>query len=84
MNFAALSSLSTIWNDFDGLSVAATHGSIWTYDRYVPVVFAGNRLKGRRVARQVTPYDIAATLSAKLKIPAPSGAVGEPLREVLD
>jgi hypothetical protein len=29
-------------NDFDGLVVAATHGSVWRYDRHVPVIFAGN------------------------------------------
>ncbi len=28
-------------NDFDGLTVASTHGSPWEYDTYVPVVFAG-------------------------------------------
>jgi hypothetical protein len=28
-------------NDFDGLTVASTHGSPWRYDSYVPVVFAG-------------------------------------------
>ena len=28
-------------NDFDGLTVASTHGSPWIYDTYVPIVFAG-------------------------------------------
>ncbi len=70
-------------NDFDGLVVAATHGSPWRYDRHVPIVFAGNRLKGRRVSRPVTPYDIAVTLANVLGISAPSGAIGEPLIEVV-
>jgi predicted AlkP superfamily pyrophosphatase or phosphodiesterase len=70
-------------NDFDGLTVAATHGSPWRYDRHVPIVFAGRRLKGQRVSRPVTPYDIAVTLSQILGIEAPSGAIGEPLAEVL-
>ncbi|WOJ94400.1 alkaline phosphatase family protein [Congregibacter variabilis] len=69
-------------NDFDGLVVAASHGSPWRYDRHVPVIFAGNRLKGKTVSRVVAPYDIAPTLSNKLGIEAPSGAVGEPLSEV--
>jgi predicted AlkP superfamily pyrophosphatase or phosphodiesterase len=69
-------------NDFDGLIVAATHGSPWRYDRHVPIVFAGNRIKGKRISRPVTPYDIAATLSNLLGIEAPSGSIGEPLREV--
>jgi hypothetical protein len=70
-------------NDFDGLVVAATHGSPWRYDRHVPIVFAGNRLKGRRVSRPVTPYDIAVTLANVLGMSAPSGAIGEPLIEVV-
>ncbi|MEE4190403.1 MAG: alkaline phosphatase family protein [Halieaceae bacterium] len=71
-------------NDFDGLSVAATHGSGWRYDQHVPVVFAGNGLKGRKIARPVTPYDIAVTLSSRLGAMPPSGAVGNVLAEVVD
>ncbi len=71
-------------NDFDGLEVAATHGSVWRYDRHVPVVFAGNGLKGRTISRPVTPYDIAPTLANKLAIEVPSGAIGEPLPEVTE
>ena len=68
--------------DFDGLSVAATHGSLWHYDRHVPVVFAGSNLKSARVSRAVTPYDIAATLANRLNVEAPSGSIGEVLPEV--
>ena len=71
-------------NDFDGLTVAATHGSPWRYDRHVPIAFAGNRIKGKRIGRPVTPYDISVTLSNLLDIEAPSGAIGEPLAEVAD
>lgn len=70
-------------NDFDGLTVAATHGSAWRYDQHVPVVFAGAGLKRQRVSRPVTPYDIAVTLSSKVGATPPSGATGVPLREVL-
>jgi arylsulfatase A-like enzyme len=69
-------------NDFDGLVVTATHGSPWRYDRFVPVVFAGNGIKAKRVSRPVTPYDIAVTLANRLGVTAPSGAIGEPLVEV--
>ena len=70
-------------NDFDGLEVASTHGAPWRYDTFVPVVFAGAGLKTATVNRPVTPYDIAPTLSAFLGVKPPSGAVGEPLSEVL-
>jgi predicted AlkP superfamily pyrophosphatase or phosphodiesterase len=70
-------------NDFDGLTVASTHGSIWRYDTFVPVIFAGAGLPAAQVNRLVTPYDIAPTLAACLKIKTPSGAFGMPLQEVL-
>ncbi len=70
-------------NDFDGLTVASTHGSPWTYDTYVPIVFAGMGLEHQAVDRPVHTVDIAPTLSSYLGIKAPSGSVGEPLREVL-
>ena len=70
-------------NDFDGLTVASTHGSPWRYDTFVPVIFAGAGLPAAKVSRLVTPYDIAPTLAAYLKIKTPSGAVGMPLLEVL-
>jgi predicted AlkP superfamily pyrophosphatase or phosphodiesterase len=70
-------------NDFDGLTVASTHGSIWRYDTFVPVIFAGAGLSAAKVSRLVAPYDIAPTLAARLKIKTPSGAIGMPLHEVL-
>ena len=70
-------------NDFDGLTVAATHGSPWGYDTHVPVIFAGHGIKGGKLSRRITPYDIAPTLSAYLRIDAPSGADGAVLKEVV-
>jgi hypothetical protein len=71
-------------NDFDGLVVASTHGSPWRYDTFVPVVFAGGGIKAAAVSRPVTPYDIAATLAARLHVKPPSGSVGVPLVEVVE
>ena len=73
----------TFINDFDGLTVAATHGSPWHYDSYVPIIFAGHGVRGTRISRLVSPYDIAPTLSAYLGITPPSGSSGLPLVEVL-
>jgi predicted AlkP superfamily pyrophosphatase or phosphodiesterase len=70
-------------NDFDGLTVASTHGSPWRYDTYVPVIFAGAGLQPQLVSRPVTPYDIAPTLAAYLGVKPPSGSIGIPLPEVL-
>ena len=68
--------------DLDGLVVAASHGSVWRYDRHVPVIFAGNGLRPQMLSRSVTPYDIAATLANELGVEVPSGAIGEPLKEI--
>ena len=69
-------------NDFDGLIVASTHGSPWSYDTYVPIVFAGAGLNAQTVDRRVQTVDVAPTLSTFLGIKPPSGSVGEPLEEV--
>jgi predicted AlkP superfamily pyrophosphatase or phosphodiesterase len=69
-------------NDFDGLTVASTHGSPWRYDTYVPIVFAGMQLTPRIVDRKVYTVDVARTLSSYLGLKPPSGAVGSPLEEV--
>jgi type I phosphodiesterase/nucleotide pyrophosphatase len=70
-------------NEFDGLTVASTHGSPWRYDTFVPIIFAGNGLSAKAVFREVQTVDIALTLSKYLRIKAPSGATGAPLTEVL-
>jgi predicted AlkP superfamily pyrophosphatase or phosphodiesterase len=70
-------------NDFDGTNVSVTHGSPWRYDSFVPIVFAGGKLSGRRIYRNVEPVDIAPTLAAVLGVKAPSGAFGAPLDEVM-
>jgi len=71
-------------NDFDGLTVATTHGSPWRYDTHVPVVFAGWRVPAAEVNRRVHTIDVAPTLSRLLGIKPPSGAAGQPLVEVLE
>ena len=71
-------------NDMDGLTVASTHGSPWRYDTHVPIFFAGFGVDHGVVNRPVTPYDIASTLTALLGSKPTSGAIGQPLSEVLD
>ena len=70
-------------NDFDGLTVASTHGSPWRYDTYVPIMLAGPGIPPQNVHRKVHTVDIALTLALLLGIKPPSGAQGAPLREVL-
>ena len=62
----------------------ATHGSPYTYDTYVPLLFHVPDVKPRTVYRRVAPADIAPTLAFILGIDPPPGSVGTPLNEVLD
>jgi hypothetical protein len=71
-------------NDFDGLVVACTHGSPWSYDTYVPVIVAAPGVEPKTVYRRVSPLDIAPTLAALVGAKPPSGAEGDPLAEVVD
>jgi predicted AlkP superfamily pyrophosphatase or phosphodiesterase len=70
-------------NDFDGLTVASSHGSPWRYDSFVPVIFAGAQLKPATVGRPITPYDVAPTLADYLGVKPPSGSIGVPLAEIV-
>ncbi len=70
-------------NDMDGLVVATTHGSPWTYDSYVPVIFAGPGIARQTVHRRIYTVDVAPTLSAIVGCKPPSGASGRRLIEVM-
>jgi len=70
--------------DFDGLHVAATHGSPWRYDTHVPIIFAGAGLKSQHIYREVHTIDVATTLSAIIGSKPPSGANGKVLSEVVN
>jgi predicted AlkP superfamily pyrophosphatase or phosphodiesterase len=61
----------------------STHGSPYAYDTRVPVFFLGNGIGARRIARPVSPLDIAPTLSMLLGITPPPACAGSPMREVL-
>ncbi|TDJ47927.1 MAG: alkaline phosphatase family protein [Gammaproteobacteria bacterium] len=70
-------------NDFDGLVVAATHGSPWRYDTYVPIIVAGTGIPAQRINRLVHTVDIAPTLSLIVGAKPPTGSSGAPLIEVI-
>jgi predicted AlkP superfamily pyrophosphatase or phosphodiesterase len=70
-------------NDFDGLTVASTHGQPWSYDTYVPIIFTGGDVPARQVHRRVATVDVAATICACLGVKPPSGSAGRVLTEVL-
>lgn len=64
-------------------SVGTTHGSPYSYDTHVPVLFFGAGFKPGRYADKFAITDIASTLSAVLRITPPSGNTGAPLTSIL-
>jgi len=51
-----------------------THGSVWDYDRRVPIVFWRRGMAGLEQPQPVETVDIAPTLAALLRLPVPEGA----------
>ncbi|WNC74157.1 alkaline phosphatase family protein [Thalassotalea psychrophila] len=69
-------------NDLDGLKVTSVHGAPWTYDTFVPVIFAGPGITAKHIYRRVETVDVAPTLSALLNIKPPSASEGKILEEI--
>ena len=67
----------------EGKITVATHGSPYTYDTHVPLLFLSPAFKPGRYADAATPADIAPTLAYLLGLQAPSNSVGRILREGL-
>ncbi len=61
-----------------------THGSSYTYDTHVPVLFFGTGIKKGSSALYHPITDIAPTLSILLNIKFPSGCTGQPITEILE
>jgi predicted AlkP superfamily pyrophosphatase or phosphodiesterase len=71
------------WFMFERGPIGAMHGSPWSYDTHVPIIFVGQGIKPARVDRLVHPIDVAPTLSAILNISPPAAAEGSILKEVV-
>lgn len=61
-----------------------THGSGFTYDTHVPLIFFGAGIKKGHTYQKSEITDIAPTLSALLGIARPNGATGRVLTELLE
>jgi len=71
-------------NDFGGKILAANHGSPWRYDTFVPIIFAGGHLQGRKITRRVEPKDVASTLAIITGTKIPSGSSGTVMFEIFN
>lgn len=64
----------------DPLSTA-THGSPYSYDTHVPLIFMGRNFRPGNYTQPAMPADIAPTLSNVLRIQSPSCSIGRILSE---
>jgi len=60
-----------------------SHGSGYSYDTHVPLIFYGNGIEKGTSTKKYTIIDIAPTISNLLKIEAPNGTSGKIIEEVL-
>ncbi|TMM29449.1 alkaline phosphatase family protein [Polaribacter aestuariivivens] len=66
-----------------GSRKGTSHGSGYSYDTHVPIIFYGNGIKKGSSAKKYEIIDIAPTISNLLKIEAPNGTSGKVIEEVL-
>ncbi len=71
------------WLAWGGVT-GSTHGSAYSYDTHVPILFYGAGIKKGSSSQFHTITDIAPTLSVLLRIKFPSGSTGQPMTEILD
>ncbi len=62
---------------------ATSHGTPYSYDTHVPVIFYGAGIQAGIFTTLSSPLDIAPTLSAVLKLEQPSNSVGQILSEAI-
>lgn len=68
----------------DRAEYGTDHGSPYTYDSHVPLLFWGAGIAARVVPRPVTPNDVAPTLAHILGTALPNRSEGTPLTELWD
>ena len=76
--------LQSGWIDNYWMNGGTTHGSSYSYDTHVPLIFWGGNIKQGKSDRAVYIKDIAPTICTILGISHPSGSTGEPIQEVTE
>lgn len=74
--------LKPYWTEGDS-PYGASHGEAYDYDAHVPLMICGEGIRQGSFATDVSPIDIAPTLSALLGIEFPAGREGRVLIEAL-
>lgn len=69
-------------NWFQGSSKGTTHGSIYSYDTHIPLLWYGFTVPAGETSRKTHITDIAPTVAQLLHILEPNGSIGLPIGEV--
>ncbi len=69
--------LQPAWVEFG--KTGTTHGSPYMYDRHVPLLFYGWKVKNGETFKANSITDIAPTISSFMKMEYPNGCIGNPL-----
>ena len=77
-------SLQTGWLSSYWEKGGTTHGSSYSYDTHVPLIFWGGKIPQGQTDRKVNIRDIAPTISTILGTAYPNGCTGNPLPEVTE
>ncbi|MGB9664109.1 MAG: alkaline phosphatase family protein [Ignavibacteria bacterium] len=64
---------------FRFLEHGTTHGSSYTYDTHIPIIFYGWKIPKQTVNDKIYTVDIAPTIANLLKIAEPNACIGVPL-----
>ncbi len=64
---------------FRFLQKGTTHGSPYTYDTHIPMIFYGWRVPAQTVTEKVYIVDIAPTIASLLRISEPNACIGKAL-----
>ncbi len=70
------------WQGYGGKGTG--HGSPWTYDTHIPIMFYGWGVQPGSTVRKINITDIAPTLSMMLDIRLPNAATGQPIMEIFE
>jgi phosphopentomutase len=61
------------------MPTGTTHGSPYSYDTHVPLLFYGWNIKQGSSTEQIYITDLSATLAMMLNIQFPNGCTGKPI-----
>ena len=70
-------------SDYEGARKGTSHGSAFSYDTHVPLIWYGKNVPQQEIFRHIDITDITATLTHLLYLQKPNATTGNPILELL-